>query len=293
MNTFSLSPVKTPTDLSQWNSARPLAFQVARAWCRYAPRGKGAVPRWIGRQFGRSWKTTIRTDSGCILAVDPPNLDLYVSIEKEGAWEPWIRRACIAATRPGDVFYDVGANAGTISNEVGLARPGATIKAFEPQVQLAELVAVSAALNHLTNIEVFPVAVGDHSGSVRLFKPAHALHASIKAVGTESSIDCPLISLDDALDAGLLPVPNVIKIDVEGGELGVLRGARKLLAQHKPIVLFEVNDNSQRFGYGRTDLIALIRQAGSDYRFLKIAPGDVMAVPENCVEGFDYGRIDA
>jgi precorrin-6B methylase 2 len=56
--------------------------------------------------------------------------------------------------RDGDVMFDVGANAGTISNEVGIACPGVTIKAFEPQADLARLVCVSAALNQLDCIEV-------------------------------------------------------------------------------------------------------------------------------------------
>jgi len=222
------------------------------------------------------------------------NLDLFVTIQNDGAWEPWVRKACITAMRNGDVMFDVGANAGTISNEVGLACSGVTIKAFEPQTELAHLVCVSAALNRLDCIEVFPVAVGDHCGTIQLHKPAHALHASTAASGEsgERVVDCPLISLDAMERSGQLPTPNLIKIDVEGGELNVLRGATWLISKYQPVIIFEANDNCERFGYTRDDLFRIISEHGS-YRFFKVAPGDTLAAPESRAAEFEtyYSEI--
>lgn len=242
----------------------------------------------IGRRFGRKWKTTITTDSGCVLAVDPCNLDLFVTIENEGSWEPWIRRACIRAMRPGDVMFDVGANAGAISNETARGVPGITIKAFEPQRELAELVAISARINGHQCIDVFPVAIGDQAGTVQLHKPAHALHASLRSSGEsgEQVVDVPIVRLDHAVECGELPPPSLIKIDVEGGEMGVLRGAMQILRDHQPIVIFEANESSDRFGYGREALLSLIRKCG-DYRFFSVAPGDVMACPPERAAEFE------
>jgi FkbM family methyltransferase len=263
-------------------------MRLATLWNRQSPRGKGAIPRWIGRNLGKNWKIFIRTDSGCRLAVDPANLDLFVTIQNEGAWEPWVRKACITAMRDGDVMFDVGANAGTICNEVGLACPGVTIKAFEPQADLARLVCVSAALNQLDCIDVFPVAVGDHCGTIQLHKPAHSLHASTSASGEsgEQVVDCPLISLDAMVSSGQLPVPNLIKIDVEGGELNVLRGAMWLIEKYQPVIIFEANDNCERFGYTRDDLFRLIADKGP-YRFFKVAPGDTLAAPASRASEFE------
>ncbi len=289
-----LRPLETPADLVVWGSPQPLMMRTAALLNRVLPRGKGAVPRWIGRRFGGGWTTTIRTDSGCVLAVDPANLDLFVTIEREGAWEPWIRRVCGLAMRDGGVMFDVGANAGAIANETALACPGITVKAFEPQLELAKLVVVSAALNRLDDIEVFPVAVGESSGMVELHKPAHALHASLKACGEagETSVTVPLVSLDDLVASQRIPPPNFIKVDVEGGELGVLKGALRLLAQHQPAVIFEVNESSERFGYARDDLFGLFRQCGP-YTFFRVAPGDVLACPEARTDQFApyYSRL--
>lgn len=282
-----LNAVEIPSDLSHWQTSQPLMMRAAAWLNRTLPRGRGAVPRVIGRCFGHRWTTTIRTDSGCVLAVDPANLDLFLTIQREGSWEPWIRRVCQMVMRDGGVLFDVGANAGTITNETALACPGITVKAFEPQLALAKLVAVSAALNGLDDVEVFPVAVGETSGSVQLHLPAHALHASLMASGEagERSVSVPLIRLDEVVESERLPAPTLIKIDVEGGELGVLKGALRLLTATQPAVIFEANESSERFGYTRDDLFALLRQCGP-YQFFRIAPGDVLACPQSRCEAF-------
>ncbi|WP_182864979.1 FkbM family methyltransferase [Stieleria mannarensis] len=291
---MSLNAIR-PENVGQWQPTQPMMMRVAASLNRLSPRGKGAIPRTIGRRFGTHWKTTITTDSGCVLAVDPANLDLYVTIENEGAWEPWILRACAIVMRRGGVMFDVGANAGAVSNETALACPGITIKAFEPQQELAELVAVSACLNGLNNIDVFPVAVGEHDGTVELHKPAHALHASLMASDEagESIVKVPLVALDGTIRSGQLPPPNLIKIDVEGGELGVLSGAQKTIAEHQPALLFEANESANRFGYSRDDLCSLIRQCAA-YEFFVVAPGDVLAVPTGRAEEFepDFQRLE-
>ncbi|MEO1524566.1 MAG: FkbM family methyltransferase [Planctomycetota bacterium] len=283
----TLNSISPPTRSEDYNGHQPSMMKLASWLNRVAPRGKGAIPRWIGKQFGRGWKTTVRTDSGCRLAVDPANLDLFVTIENEGSWEPWIRRVCQLAMKDGGVMFDVGANAGAISNETALACPNITIKAFEPQTELAELVTVSAAINGLDNIEVFPVAVGDHEGTVQLHKPAHALHASLATSGetNEAVVDVPLITLDGVVASGQLPPPCFIKIDVEGGELGVLQGAKQILKEHYPTLIFEANESADRFGYTRDELLSLISSA-NDYVFFSIAPGDVLASPRPHAERF-------
>ncbi|MBB3206293.1 FkbM family methyltransferase [Rhodopirellula rubra] len=279
-DSVSLQPTQITESMNDWSTSRPFFARIAQRLNRWLPRGKGAVPRWIGRCFGKDWKFFIQTDSGCHLAVDPGNLDLFVTIQNEGAWEPWVRQACILAVGQSDVFLDVGANAGTISNEVGRARSNARIYSFEPQPDMARLVALSATKNGLSNITVFEAAVGDHCGTVILHKPAHTLHASTKSVSTghEERIECPLITIDAMVASGQLPPPDVVKIDVEGGELDVLKGAEQTLQENMPIVIFEANENCERYGYTRSELIRTLRNAG-DYQFFQIAPGDVMAIP--------------
>src|SRR2546421_735316 len=104
-----LAPVCiSDAEFGQWAERSPMLLRFARFWATYGPRGKGYVPRMIGRLFGRHWKTVVRTQDGELLAVDTLNLDIYTTILRDGAWEPWILNACLAALRPSQVFYDIG-----------------------------------------------------------------------------------------------------------------------------------------------------------------------------------------
>ena len=91
----------------------------------------------------------------------------------------------------------------------------------------------------------------------------------------------------------MIEPPNVIKIDVEGGELDVFRGTRALISKHAPFLIFEAAGNMQRFGYSRRDLLDLLSNL-AQYTYCMVGkqrifpPGerlddllihDIMAVP--------------
>ncbi len=289
-----LEPLRFNGTISNWSSQKTLLAQIALQWNRFAPRGKGAIPRWIGRSFGEKWKMIVTTKTGCQLAVDPEHLDLFVTIENEGGWEPWVCKACILALRKVDVMYDVGANAGVISMEVATAVNGIQIKAFEPQTSLAQIAAVSVALNRLNCIELFPVAVGATTGTAQLLIPSHSVHATTISTNNapESTTECQMVSLDDIVFSETLPPPHLIKIDIEGGEYDVLEGAQNVIKKHLPIIIFEANDNCQKSGHSQEDLMGLISSQAS-YTFYRISPGDILATPDNRSAEFcnDYKKV--
>jgi FkbM family methyltransferase len=142
----------------------------------------------------------------------------------------------------GDIVCDIGANKGSfvywLSRWVGEGR----LVAFEPQPQFAaRLAAVCAALK-LDNVTVEAKAVFSESGTMDLFVPAgHGPGASLthKAVEAASfaTVPVPVIALDDYFDAS--ERITLLKIDVEGAELGVFKGAERILRQHAPLLVFE------------------------------------------------------
>ena len=277
--TEPLRPVTvTPEMMQGWSPELPSLVRLARLWNTVSPRGKGAFPRWLGRSFGQKWRMTIALPGGGQLAVVPSALDIYVTILREGSWEPWIIRAIKTAVRPGDVLFDIGANVGYVSLEVAASQPTAKIFSFEPQPLLAPNVAISAKLSGFDNIQVLHAAAGETDGVMSLFMPAHALHASLKGEPGTSTVPCRVLRLDGLVDRGELPPPNVIKIDVEGAEWDVLKGATQILSKYRPVLLFEVNDNAARFGYTAEILCQWLR-ARADYQFFRIAPGDLLAAP--------------
>jgi FkbM family methyltransferase len=281
------------TDLANWGERSSWQFKLSRFWVRHIPRGKGWFPRQIGRHFGSALRDTIRTASGARLAIDPASLDMYCSIENQaGLWDAEVLDVCCRFLKPGGVFYDIGANVGLMAVEVAKRfADQVRIFSFEPQPSLARTLAISAKLNDFSNLQVFSIMLGKEPGAARLFIPSHSIHASAisREVGA-GSINCPVGTIDQLVADGTLAPPDVIKIDVEGGEFDVFRGAQKTIAEHRPAITFESDENANRFGYTRKELCEFLRETGR-YRFFAIT-GEKLTPAEEAIEKNDFSVRD-
>jgi FkbM family methyltransferase len=133
---------------------------------------------------------------------------------------------------PCTTFLDVGAHIGSIVSEVQHAT-GARVIAVEAMPDKVE-----ALRRKFPGLVVHGCAVGETTGQVSFFVvPNQSGYSSlIKQTDRESTeISVPLRRLDDIVNE---PV-QMIKIDVEGAELGVLRGAEALIAASRPVIMFE------------------------------------------------------
>ena len=166
---------------------------------------------------------------------------------------------------PGMVVFDVGANIGYYSLIVaGLVGVDGRVHAFEPTPALAERIRLNRALNALTHITVNQVAVADASGTASLhisLEDPEANSLFQMEAGT-NQISVPTTTLDTyAADAALARI-DFIKIDCEGSELNVLRGATSLLNENGPILLVECNAASlAACGASVSDLCFFLREA--------------------------------
>ena len=258
--------------LEGYDRALPLAFLSACWWAKYAPRAKGWLPRRIGRTFGRNMTCCVRTRAGARMAVDPVNLDFYCLVKlRNGVWEEDVLDACLRVVQPGDVFYDIGANAGILTLEVAQTfGDKVTVLAFEPQPTLARALVISIALNGFQNVRLHQALLGDRQCETDLFIADHGIHTSLVARETGATpLACRMETLDALVANDRLPLPTVIKIDVEGAELQVLRGARQTLRSSHPAIIFEADENMPRFGYTHRDLFKLLSELG-DYTFYHI-----------------------
>lgn len=255
------------------------AMRVAVFLNRYLPRGKGAVPRWIGARLRRESGHHIVTRHGAKLVVEPSSLDVYACIVNSGrTWNWHVLTACAALLRGGDTFFDIGANIGFMSLELSRifkaqpGVPGICVVAFEPLPPLVNAIRESVPINPGAMIEVREEIVSDVVGTTNLFLGSHSIHASTRAREEGSRmLRLPTVRLDDLIAAGEIPPPNVIKIDVEGGEFAAFRGAEASLRRHQPQIIFESDENTARFAYTRRDLCGYL--AGiAPYRFLRIEP---------------------
>lgn len=153
--------------------------------------------------------------------------------------------ALAGALRPGETAVDAGANKGAylfwLAKAVG---PGGRVVAFEPQPALAEYLREVARRLRWRHVEVRQAGLSDRSGKADLFVPEGETSpgASFEPragapPGSGRKVECPVETLDHNLAGG--PRVGAMKIDVEGHELAVLRGAEAVLARDHPTLLVE------------------------------------------------------
>jgi FkbM family methyltransferase len=178
--------------------------------------------------------------------------------------EPWTLE-WIARFAPGDILLDCGANVGMYTIWAAVTRQ-ARVYAFEPEAQNFALLNRNIQLNAVSErVRAYCAGLADASGlsvlhisDTRAGGANHALgepldyrHQPLNTVYQQGSLAC---ALDDLVEAGSLPVPTHIKIDVDGFEPKVVAGARRTLAREGVrSVLVEINQNL-------ADHMALVRE---------------------------------
>lgn len=151
--------------------------------------------------------------------------------------------------RPGDVIWDIGANLGLFGIAASSrAGTGGAVLALEPDAWMADLVRRSVARlpADFAPVEVLRAAAAAEDGASEFILASRGRAANHLASVAGSSqagtarrrVVVPAVQLDSLLD-GRRP-PTLVKIDVEGAELMVLRGAKRLLASCRPTLLVEV-----------------------------------------------------
>jgi FkbM family methyltransferase len=135
----------------------------------------------------------------------------------------------------GGVAFDLGANVGGYS--VLLARYCARVFAFEPVPRNVRFLVQTLAANRLHNVTVVPCAVSD---AVRLAAVTELENCSLPALDPAGTQPALTVSCDEFAERFGVQ-PGLLKIDVEGGEVAVLRGASRLLRTARPVVLLSTH----------------------------------------------------
>jgi FkbM family methyltransferase len=178
-------------------------------------------------------------------------LALDLRAEKDlwlGTYEPNLLEAAAALVRPGDVVYDVGANLGYLTLLFArLAGPAGRVLAFEPLPANLDRLRRNLALNGLDQlVQVFDLAVADRAGRTRfLVHDSGGMGKVEGAAGRDErygeTITVQAVDLDSFVFRRRHPPPQVVKLDVEGGEVLALPGMRRLLAEVRPALLLELH----------------------------------------------------
>jgi len=199
----------------------------------------------------------------------------------------------VAVVMENDVCYDVGANIGVVSLLLSrlVGRAGLVV-AFEPVILLYTYLCtcVQAPVDPRATIITLQIGLADTEMSATVQVPTGLLQMGSLApsqVWSEildgvdiRSYPCRFTTLDVFVQTSGIARPDFIKIDVEGAELLVLRGAETMFREgHRPLLLLELfGPWEQAFGYVPWDVLSLLMNHG--YRFLFLCPqGLVEHVP--------------
>jgi len=182
-------------------------------------------------------------------------------VNQLGAEEDLMHRM-LGEISPGDVFYDVGASIGMAG--IHAAAAGASVVAFEPDPHIAGRLRQNADLNPGIDLTVVEAAVAEKQGWMELHTNGlHGNSPSLRSVGDRPTTRVRVTSIDETIATGY-PKPRIMKIDVEGAEVRVIRGMDNLLRSAPPKVLYiEVHPEFlPMFGDSIEELRARLEEAG-------------------------------
>ncbi len=247
-----------------------------RLWAALQP----PISRWIERRYDRQGILT------WVNGVEPPvwldrSIGNAYGVKGTYIEEPDCYRAFIEALTPASCVLDVGASFGLFTLGACTRVTAGRVYAFEPAPAAADLLARHVRLNAAeARVECVRAAVGDHEGACTLHVPPRSAMSSFARSNARlrpewddaavTAIEVPVVTLD-AFCAGRGVVPDVIKIDVEGAEVLVLRGARDTLARHRPVLFCEVHPlQMEAVGSSLDEFRAVVD--GSGYAIAQLGP---------------------
>jgi FkbM family methyltransferase len=146
--------------------------------------------------------------------------------------------------RPGDVFYDLGANVGLFTLIAArLLGSGGHVYAFEPAPRTAEVLRKNVELNRFENVTIVEAAVSDRDGTMAFDEVGEvAQDARLAGAGRHGTTEVRVMALDSFVAAGARP-PTLMKIDVEGHENEAIDGMVATLRSSRPIVVCEIHQS--------------------------------------------------
>lgn len=174
--------------------------------------------------------------------------------------------ALCAAIEPGDIVVDAGAHKGSFLYSLARAAHPGTVYAFEPQPELAAYLEEACRAARLGNVRVERAALSDDVGERELLVPKDgftqgaSLESEILRERACEAVRVKVTTLDRHLQ-GVAGRVVALKLDVEGHEPALLRGAEALLAEHRPLLVLECEERHLGPG-GVAQVLEWLRERG-------------------------------
>jgi len=222
-----------------------------------------------------------------------PDIYIHPNSEKIGhtwsngtVWEKHLIQKFYSLLPSNDFFVaiDLGAQTGCFSL---LAKyfPNSRWYSFEPLQEAAATLKENLVLNNINNVIIHQMAVSDFSGKAKLKMPAMN-EWGLATIGEkplrfdtvmEREVEC--IDLDSFIAAQHIGKVHFMKLDTEGSELSILRGARKMIMRDHPIMIMEYNEtNMKQCGILKKDVDKFLLEMG--YTWKLVSSEDILCIPQ-------------
>jgi len=218
------------------------------------------------------WSLYLRVKTTNTLQVGETTAEFHVSTRPEFRRieqcmdEREVARDILSQMEPDEVIFDIGANIGVYACLAAKKVTTGKIFAFEPHSETRTRLEENVELNNVP-VQVLPYALASESGSAELAVEQDVLGAgthSLTSARPQSSVTVEQRTGDELVTESNLPNPNVIKIDVEGAEMEVIRGFRRTLSSRDCRVVYcEVHpDRMADFGWSEQKLVEELEELG-------------------------------
>jgi FkbM family methyltransferase len=260
--------------LGQGDGQGPLRWRLAGRLAASLPevRGRDRVVGWAqGPSEQYAGPLRGRFANGMIFDVDSSRDGSARELSALRYRPPALAPVFAAVLGPGDRCYDVGANIGVYTLwAAGLVGPTGQVHAFEPVPDTMAVLTAMVRRNGLSQVRLESCAVGAAVGEIgmRVYRDASGLSHPVADGGTADHI-VAITTLDTYTERRR--APDLIKIDVEGFEIDVLRGAVNLLTDRTPALLLEMlPGHLTRQGRSQAELITWLAELG--YMIFNLTP---------------------
>jgi len=160
-----------------------------------------------------------------------------------GMWKEAFTDTFVESIYESSVVYDIGAQVGwytLLSSE--LVGEGGKVVAFEPLPSVRRYLTKHVEVNRCSNVQIIDAAVSDKDGTAVFFATVDVGLGSLSPIyGSKPTEKVRTVRIDSLIKNKMAPVPDFIKMDIEGGELAALRGAKSTLDEHAPTIFLEAH----------------------------------------------------
>lgn len=230
------------------------------------------LPSWLLPNPKSIGEHIIKTIHGFKMIINP-SIDngVELSLFQTGTYERGILDFINKNYNPKGLFVDVGANIGLMSVFTASAFKNGNIIAIEAHPVTANILKRNIEINSLSNIVIKEIALGNEVGETQIFENWQVNRGGASLVVHDENSKSYPVKIEK-LDNIITDTVSIIKIDVEGLELDVLKGASNTILKCKPILIVEISDQRTSTLSPSNEIVDFINEFGF-YKLYKLKGG--------------------